>query len=61
MLGDGPEQTVLQFNANAGGSAIAQTLGPLKRLDHSDSKAPALALEVRAGTATGETILSQVP
>ena len=60
MLGDGPEQTVLQFNANAGGSTIAQTLGPLKRLDHSGTKAPRLVLEVRAGSEAGETILTQV-
>jgi len=60
LLGDGPEQTLLRFNANAGGSAIAQTLGPLKRLDHSGTKALNLVLELRAGTEAGETILTQV-
>jgi len=60
LRGDGPEQALLQFNANAGGSTIAQTLGPLKRLDHSGTKAPRLVLEVRAGSEAGETILTQV-
>jgi YVTN family beta-propeller protein len=60
LRGDGPEQALLQFNANSGGSAIAQTLGPLKRLDHSDEKAPGLVLEVRAATGTGKAILAQV-
>jgi hypothetical protein len=61
LLGDGPEQVLLQFNANTGGSAIAQTLGPLKRLDHSNTKAPKLVFEVRSVAESGETILSQVP
>jgi len=61
LRGDGPEQALLQFNANSGGSAIAQTLGPLKRLDHRNTKAPRLVLEVRSATEARETILSQVP
>jgi YVTN family beta-propeller protein len=61
LLGDGPEQVLLQFKANLGGTAIAQTLGPLKRLDHSDAKPPSLILKVRSLSGARDTVLAQVP
>ena len=62
LLGDGPDQVLLQFSAGIGGVAIAQTLGPLKRLDRSDAVSPKLALEVRAASQSrGDSILVQRP
>jgi YVTN family beta-propeller protein len=60
LLGDGPEQVLLRFAAGIGGVAIAQTLGPLKRVDHTDSASPKLALQVRsASQPNGVSILVQ--
>jgi YVTN family beta-propeller protein len=62
LLGDGPDQALLQFAAGIGGVAVAQTLGPLKRLEQSDSASPRLALEVRAASERqGDIILVQRP
>jgi YVTN family beta-propeller protein len=62
LLGDGPDQTLIEFTAGIGGVAIAQTLGPLKRLDHSLAKSPYLSLQVRLAS-EGEkgVILAQAP
>ena len=61
LAGDGPEQILLQFKANLGGTAIAQTLGPLKRLDRGGSAVPILTLQVRsASPPSGNVILTQV-
>ena len=46
-LGDGPPQVLLKFTAGIGGVAIAQTLGPLKRIVHDGEKSPGNILEVR--------------
>ena len=62
LLGDGQDQVLLQFTAGIGGVAIAQTLGPLKRLDHTQAKSPQLSLQVRIASEVGsEVILSQAP
>jgi YVTN family beta-propeller protein len=52
LLGDGPEQTLLQFRAGIGGVAIAQTLGPLKRLDPSNADSTVLTLQIRSESQT---------
>ena len=62
LLGDGPDQILIQFTAGIGGVAIAQTLGPLKRLDHTQLESPRLTLQVRIASEVGsEVILSQAP
>jgi YVTN family beta-propeller protein len=62
LLGDGPDQALLQFAAGIGGVAVAQTLGPLKRLEQSNSASPRLALEVRnVSERQGDVILVQRP
>jgi YVTN family beta-propeller protein len=62
LLGDGPEQTLLQFVAGVGGVAIAQTLGPLKRLDHGYADPLRLTLQVRSGSQSEADItLVEVP
>ena len=61
LLGDGPEQVLLQFEANQGGTAIAQTFGPLKRLARGDAKSPTLFLRLRSVSGARDTILAQVP
>ena len=62
LLGDGPDQILIQFTAGIGGVAIAQTLGPLKRLDHTQLESPRLTLQVRLASEVGsEVILSQAP
>ena len=44
----GPEpQDLVTFSAGIGGVAIAQTLGPLKRVVTSSQNAPAMKLELR--------------
>jgi YVTN family beta-propeller protein len=61
LLGNGPEQTLLQFRAGIGGVAIAQTLGPLKRLDQSNADSPMLTLQIRSELQTkGDATLVQV-
>jgi YVTN family beta-propeller protein len=60
LLGDGLEQTLLRFTAGIGGVAIVQTLGPLKRLDHSNAESPKLTLQIRfASLPEGNSILVQ--
>jgi YVTN family beta-propeller protein len=62
LLGDGRDQILIQFTAGIGGVAIAQTLGPLKRLDHVQLESPRLTLQVRIASEVGsEVILSQAP
>jgi len=62
LLGDGPDQILLQFTAGVGGVAIAQTLGPLKRLDHTQAKSSHLSLQARLASEMGNSvILSQTP
>lgn len=62
LLGDGPDQILLQFAAGVGGVAIAQTLGPLKRLNQTQAKSPHLSLQVRLASEAGNrVILSQTP
>ena len=62
LLGDGPEQTLLRFVAGIGGVAIAQTLGPLKRLDHSHAESLKLTLQIKSDSQPeGNPILVQVP
>jgi YVTN family beta-propeller protein len=62
LLGDGPDQVLLQFTAGIGGVAIAQTLGPLKRVDRGDTTSPKLLLQVRtASQPKGESVLVQAP
>ncbi len=62
LLGDGPKQTLLRFDAGIGGVAIAQTLGPLKRLDHSTVDSLKLTLQIRADSQPeGNPTLVQVP
>ena len=62
LLGDGPEQELLRFTAGIGGVAIAQTLGPLKRLDHSSAPSPRLTLQLRfALPAVVAPVLVQTP
>ena len=59
-LGDGPPQVLLKFTAGIGGVAIAQTLGPLKRIVHDGEKSPGNILEVRLDSEPdGEPILIQ--
>jgi YVTN family beta-propeller protein len=61
LLGDGPEQTLLQFRAGIGGVAIVQTLGPLKRMNQSNADSPKLTLQIRSEFQTeGDPTLVQV-
>jgi len=60
LLGDGDPQGLVVLNAGIGGAAIAQTLGPLKRIASTSTTAPALKLEVRSGEkGDGDLILQQ--
>jgi YVTN family beta-propeller protein len=60
LLGDGDPQGLVVLNAGIGGAAIAQTLGPLKRIASTSTMAPALKLEVRSGEkGDGDLILQQ--
>jgi len=60
LLGDGDPQGLIVLNAGIGGAAIAQTLGPLKRIASTSTTAPALKLEVRSGEkGDGDLILQQ--
>jgi YVTN family beta-propeller protein len=60
LLGDGEPQGLVVLNAGIGGAAIAQTLGPLKRIASTSTTAPALKLEVRSGEkGDGDLILQQ--
>jgi YVTN family beta-propeller protein len=60
LLGDGDPQGLVVLNAGIGGAAIAQTLGPLKRITSTSTTAPALKLEVRSGEkGDGDLILQQ--
>jgi hypothetical protein len=62
LLGDGSEQTLLRFTAGSGGAAIAQTLGPLKRLDHSNADSLKLTLQIRPDSQPeGNPTLVQMP
>jgi YVTN family beta-propeller protein len=57
LLGDGPEQVLTKFAAGAGGTAIMQTFGPLKRLARGASDAPRLSLQVRSAVPSDSTIV----
>ena len=60
LLGDGDPQGLVVLNAGIGGVAIAQTLGPLKRIASTSTTAPVLKLEVRSGEkGDGDLILQQ--
>jgi len=60
LLGDGDPQGLIVLNSGIGGAAIAQTLGPLKRIASTSTTAPVLKLEVRAGEkGDGDLILQQ--
>ena len=60
LLGDGEPQGLLVLNAGIGGAAIAQTLGPLKRIASSSTTSPSLKLEVRSEEkGDGDLILQQ--
>jgi hypothetical protein len=52
---------LLRFAAGIGGVAIVQTIGPLKRLDHSNAHSPKLTLQIRSEFQTeGDPTLVQV-
>jgi hypothetical protein len=58
MLVGGSEPVALaEFTAGIGGTAIAQTLGPLKHVVTPSQTAPAMKLEVRSGE--GDLVLQQ--
>ena len=60
LLGDGEPQGLVVLNAGIGGAAIAQTLGPLKRIASSSTTSPSLKLEVRSEEkGDGDLILQQ--
>lgn len=60
LLGNGKPQGIAVFTAGLGGTAIAQTLGPLKQVAPSHDAAVALKLEVRsAEDGPGDLILQQ--
>jgi len=62
LLGDGPVQVLLKFVAGIGGTAIVQTLGPLKRLAREASNAPHMSLQVRsAAPPDNRVVLTQIP
>jgi YVTN family beta-propeller protein len=62
LLGDGPAQVLLKFAAGVGGTAIVQTLGPLKRLARGTSDTPHLSLQVRSAVAPDDrVVLAQIP
>ena len=60
MLIGGPDPLELvTFSAGIGGVAIAQTLGPLKRVVSSSQGGPIMRLELRAANGGGLTVLRQ--
>jgi len=60
VLVGGPEpQDLVVFSAGIGGVAIAQTLGPLKRVVSPSQEAPAMKLELRSDSRPGNLVLQQ--
>jgi YVTN family beta-propeller protein len=58
ILTNGSEsQKLVTFSAGIGGVAIAQTLGPLKRLVNPSETAPAMVLEVRSSEMDGNRLV----
>jgi hypothetical protein len=60
LTGGSEPQELVVLTAGIGGAAIAQTLGPLKRVAAPSQKGSALKLEVRANdSGNGELVLHQ--
>jgi YVTN family beta-propeller protein len=59
-LNDGSKlQDLAVFRVGIGGTAIAQSFGPIKRATRASDKAPAMTLEVRSGENGGDLVLRQ--
>jgi len=59
LVGAGEPQELVTFNAGIGGTAIAQTLGPLKRVIAPSQVEQAMKLEIRAEARNGALVLQQ--
>jgi hypothetical protein len=59
LVGGAEPQELLTFSAGIGGTAIAQTLGPLKRAVAPSHTEQAMKLEVRAEERGGALVLQQ--
>jgi YVTN family beta-propeller protein len=57
LIGGAQPEPLVMFTAGIGGAAIAQTLGPLKRVVDPSQTAPPMKLEVRSSDAGGEGTL----
>jgi hypothetical protein len=59
LVGDGQPQELATFSAGIGGTAIAQALGPLKRVMAPSQVEQAMKLEVRLEEKGGPLVLQQ--
>jgi YVTN family beta-propeller protein len=59
LVGGSQPQELVMFNAGIGGTAIAQTFGPLKQVVAPSTKAPTMKLEVTSGDVGKDDVILQ--